>query len=162
MGAALWLSQCRSLERLTGLPFTARHNGCNRLSRHGWQPSTVAICFALAVWLLLAWLAVAIRARWKGHAPVVAAKGLESISGLPWGLQELAEYRRESTGQLTGQTATVRAPGRLARLAYCTAHNRPLERAGMATAGKAATMPAGKREGLAARSKPACVALTGW
>ena len=93
MGAALWLPQCRSLERLTG---------CNLLSRHGWQPSTVA----LAVWLVLAWLAVAIRARCKGLAPVAAAMGLESNSGLPWGLQE----RREATGQLTGQTATASVP----------------------------------------------------
>lgn len=159
MGAALWLPQCQSLERLTGLPITARHNGCNLLSRHGWTPLAVAICFALAVWLVrlhcLAWLAVAIRARCKGLAPVAAAMGLESNSGLPWGLQELAEYRREATGQLTGQTATARAPGRLARLAYWTARNRPKERATLATAGKAATMPAGKREGRVARSKPA-------
>ena len=65
------------------------------------------------------------RARWKGLAPVAAAMGLESNSGLPWGLQELAEYRREATGQLTGQTATARAPGRLARLAYWTARSKP-------------------------------------
>jgi hypothetical protein len=126
MGAALWLPQCQSLERLTGLPITARHNGCNQLSRHGWQPSTVAICFALSVWLVrlhcLAWLALGLSVAIGRPHKAARRSRLQS----DWSLVPAfhgAFWTAGKAGILDGWQGWH--SGRLARLAFWTAGNRP-------------------------------------